>query len=147
MGKYRYIITGGDNGYCAKCGGLCDRALLRIDDDCKVYKQYYRAPSCLGKHCWKRQELYGGVVIARGVVENGKLLYNLLQPEKNKIYIIENNGDETVFVKVTVKNNKYGKDGEFGDKLDTYTYEGTVEPKDIIAYWQAKARERCMDVA
>lgn len=50
MSKYRYVITGGDNGYCARCGGLGDRMLLRIDDKAKTYKAYYFAPSCLGKY-------------------------------------------------------------------------------------------------
>ena len=32
MDKIRYIITGGDNGYCGKCGGLGDRMLLKVKE-------------------------------------------------------------------------------------------------------------------
>lgn len=142
MAKYRYVITGGDNGYCCRCGGLCDRALLRIDDEAKTYKQYYFFEGCLGKHCWRTQELYGGAVLTRGVLVDGhKIVYNFLQPSKNKIYIVQTNGTELEYIPVVVKGNKYGKDGELDDKLDTYTYEGCVEPQERIKEAQERARE------
>ena len=66
MAKYRYVITGGDNGYCAKCGGLGDRSLLRIDDEHKTYKQYYFFEGCLGKFCWLEQKFADGMTLVRG---------------------------------------------------------------------------------
>lgn len=142
MNRYRYIYTGGDNGYCARCGGLGDRVLLRVDDKAKTYQAYYFAPSCLGKHCWRTQELYGGAVITRGVlVDNNKIVYNWLQPSKNKIYIVQTNGVELEYIKVQVKNNKYGKDGEFRDKLDSYKFMGYIEPRERIEEAQEKARQ------
>lgn len=141
MSKIRYIMTGGDNGYCAKCGGLGDRVLLRVDDEHKSYKMFYRAPSCLGKNCWREEELYGGRVIARGILKDGKLVYCWIEPQKNKIYIVQTNGTELEYIPVTVKNNKYGKDGEFGDKLDHYTYEGYIEPRELIDQWKQEEKE------
>lgn len=141
----RYIITGGDNGYCARCGGLGDRVLLRVDDEDRSYKMFYRAPSCLGKHCWREQELYGGRAIVRGKLvkdEQGeRIVYQWLDPSKNKIYIVQTNGTELEYIPVVVKNNKYGKDGEFGDKLDAYTYKGYVEPDDVVERWRQEDRE------
>lgn len=141
----RYILTGGDNGYCARCGGLGDRALLVVDDKKREYRAFYRAPSCLGRHCWRERELYGGRVIARGVLVNDergeRLVYNFLNPQKNKIYIVSVDGERMCFDPVVVKHNKYGKDGEFGDKLDHYKYMGTVEPEELIKQWQEEARE------
>lgn len=141
----RYILTGGDNGYCARCGGLGDRSLIVVDDARKAYRYFYRAPSCLGQHCWRKQELCGGRVIARGVLVNDergeRLVYNFLEPKKNKIYIVSVDGERMHFEPVVVKHNKYGKDGEFGDKLDGYTCEGYVEPDELIKQWQAETRE------
>ena len=141
MSKFRYVFTGGDNGFCARCGGYGDRALLVIDDENKTYRAFYRAPSCLGEHCWRKEELYGGRVIARGVLsaDGNKLTYDFLSPKKNKIYIVSVDGEKMHFDKVTVKHNKYGKDGEFGDKLDNYTYEGTVEPKELVEQWREES--------
>lgn len=138
MSKYRYVFTGGDNVYCGRCGGLGDRVLLRIDDENKTYKAYYNAPSCLGKYCWYRQDLYGGVTIVRGILIDGELYRDVLKPRNNKIYILEDGGNKQTYTKVTVKNNKYGKDGEFKDKLDTYKFEGFIESKEYIEQLKEK---------
>lgn len=117
-----------------------------MNDEAKTYKVFYRAPSCLGKYCWRQEDLYGGRVIARGMLVNGKLSYNLSKPSKNKIYIVETNGEELVFTKVIVKNNKYGKDGEFGDKLDNYKFLGTVEPEEQVKKWQEEYRQKLAEM-
>jgi hypothetical protein len=147
MSKYRYVITGGDNGYCAKCGGLCDRSLLRIDDKNKTYKQYYFFEGCLGKYCWRQQELYGGAMLVRGMLIDGhKISWNMSNNSKNKVWLVQTNGTELEYIPVVVKGNKYGKDGEFGDKLDTYKYEGFVEPEERIKEAQERARQAMKDM-
>ena len=47
---------------------------------------------------------------------------------------------------VAVKGNKYGKDGEFGDKLDTYKYEGFVEPEEMVKEARERARQAMKDM-
>jgi hypothetical protein len=57
-----------------------------------------------------------------------------------KMWRIEN-GEVVEEYSVAVKGNKYGKDGEFGDKLDTYKYEGFIEPEEMIKEAQERARQ------
>jgi hypothetical protein len=47
---------------------------------------------------------------------------------------------------VTVKGGKYGKDGEFGDRLDHYKYEGFVEPQEMVDEARERAREATRDL-
>ena len=51
------------------------------------------------------------------------------------------NGEVIEEYNVVVKGNRYGKDGEFGDKLDSYKYEGFVEPQEMIDEARAKAKQ------
>lgn len=119
MKKIRYVLSGGDNSQCLTCGGIGDRFLLRVDDNNKTYK-VVAWDLCIGKYCWRRIELDGGGVLARGELVDGKLLE---YKSKHKLWVIQTNGDELEYYRVTIKNNKYGKDGEFRDKLDTYKWE------------------------
>lgn len=118
----RYCITGGDNGYCARCGGLCDRYLLEIDDKKKTYRGIEGADICLGKWCWQTLCL-GDWQLVRGENNYG----DFYKMYGGKVYRLQRVGaDGTILEtrKVSVKNNKYGKDGEFGDRLDHYKFEG-----------------------
>ena len=144
MGKYRYVITGGDNGYCAKCGGLGDRSLLRIDDKNKTYKQYYFFEGCLGKWCWLEQKFSDGMTLVRGKKWQGEFT-KMWAGNIYKMWRIEN-GKVVEEYSVAVKGNKYGKDGEFGDKLDTYKYEGFIEPEEMIKEAQERARQAMKDM-
>lgn len=117
----RYILTGGDNGYCAKCGGLCDRALLEVNDQEKTYRYIDGYGVCLGKHCWhgffEQHYVYGnGYQLSRTINGQGTGYgnYKVILPD----------GTEHP---LTIKHNKYGKDGEFPDKLSTYKYIGIVK--------------------
>lgn len=56
------------------------------------------------------------------------------------------NGIDADFIPVTVKGNKYGKDGEFGDRLDHYKFEGYIEPEKEIKEAQETARELMKDM-
>lgn len=139
MCKYRFVITGGDNGYCAKCGGLADRALLRIDDEAKTYKIYYFFNGCLGKWCWHEQRFCDGWMLVRGRKWQGEFTKMWAG---NMFRMWRMDGDNVVEeVPVTVKGNKYGKDGEFGDKLDHYKFDGYIEPQEMIDEHWAKIRE------
>lgn len=141
---YRYIITGGDNGYCGKCGGLGDRILLRVDDTNKTYKAYYFAPSCLGKWCWLEQKLADGMTLVRGNKWQGEFT-KMWGGNTYKMWRIKD-GQVVEEYPVIVKNNKYGKDGEFGDKLDHYKFEGYIEPEEKIKEAQEKARQAMKDI-
>lgn len=139
MSKYRFVITGGDNGYCVKCGGLCDRALLKIDDEAKTYKIYYFFNGCLGKWCWHEQRFCDGWMLVRGRKWQGEFTKMWTG---NMFRMWRMDGDNVVEeVPVTVKGNKYGKDGEFGDKLDHYKFDGYIEPQEMIDEHQVKIRE------
>ena len=139
MSKYRFVITGGDNGYCVKCGGLCDRALLRVDDEAKTYKQYYFFHGCLGKWCWLEQKFCDGWMLVRGKNWQGEFTKMWAGNMFRMWHMDGNNVVEEV--PVTVKGNKYGKDGEFGDKLDHYKYEGFIEPQEMIDEAREKTKQ------
>jgi len=139
MDKIRYIITGGDNGYCAKCGGLDDRMLLKVNDTKKTYQAYCFFEGCLGGWCWLEQHFYDGMTLVRGKKWQGEFtkmwcgnIYKMWRIENEKV--VEE-------YPVVVKGNKYGKDGEFGDKLDTYKFIGYIEPKEKIEEEQQRVRE------
>lgn len=134
----RYIITGGDNGYCSRCGGLGDRALLQVDDEKQTYKAYYFFKGCLGKWCWLEQKFDDGLTLVRGKKWQGDFT-KMWGGNIYKMWRIED-GKVVEEYPVIVKNNKYGKDGEFGDKLDHYKFEGYIEPEEKIKEAQEKAR-------
>lgn len=140
----RYIITGGDNGYCGRCGGLCDRALLQVDDERQTYKAYYFFEGCLGKWCWLEQKFDDGLTLVRGKKWQG----DFTKMWGGNIYKMWRIKDGQVLEEypVIVKNNKYGKDGEFGDKLDHYKFEGYIEPEEKIKEAQEKARQAMKDI-
>lgn len=135
MCNKRYIMTGGDNGYCCECGGLCDRVILEVDDKAKAYKVLDCGEGfCLGKYCWIEKKLNNGMHIVHGYAmenEKGKRFLPVLgRRGKRKSlrlmteeeYMAWREDPADTGIKVTIKGNKYGKDGEFGDKLDTYVY-------------------------
>lgn len=93
----KIIITGGDNGFCCRCGGLCDRAVMEADTEHRELKYIDTQGVCLGKYCWRRYMCEDGTELVRDW--NGKIhAYR--------------NGVELPCV---VKHNKWGKDGEFGN--------------------------------
>lgn len=94
----KIIIDGGDNGYCCRCGGLCDRCILEEDTDAKTLKYIDGKGICLGKHCLRWHICEDGTELRRDW--NGKV----------RAY---RNGEELPCV---VRNNKWGKDGEFGTR-------------------------------
>ena len=131
----RYVITGGDNGYCCKCGGLCDRALLEIDDEHKTYRGINGCDICLGKWCWRILPVGNGWFLKKYAKFKGEEVEswggNII-----KLVYIDDNGDELASEKVVVKNNKWGKDGEFKtwrngkivwDKIQQYKFLGWGE--------------------
>ena len=140
----RYIITGGDNGYCGRCGGLGDRALLQVDDKKHTYKAYYFFEGCLGKWCWLEQKFDDGLTLVRGKKWQGDFT-KMWGGNIYKMWRIKD-GQVVEEYPVVVKNNKYGKDGEFGDKLDHYKFEGYIEPEEKIKEAQEKARQAMKDI-
>lgn len=139
MDKIRYIITGGDNGYCGKCGGLGDRMLLKVNDTKKTYQAYYFFEGCLGGWCWVEQHFDDGMTLVRGKKWQGDFT-KMWRGNIYKMWRIEN-GEVMEEYPVVVKGNKYGKDGEFGDRLDNYKFVGYIEPKEMIEKAQERARE------
>lgn len=93
----KIYITGGDNCYCCECGGLCDRTVMEIDTERKTLKYIDGRGLCLGKHCWRHYTCEDGTELEREYT--GKV----------RAY---RNGVE---IPCVVKNNKWGKDGEFGN--------------------------------
>ena len=132
----RYIITGGDNGYCCRCGGLCDRVILEVDDDKKTYKVVDEGEGvCLGRWCWHARPCGGGWFLKRYSTFNGAE-FECYGGQKYYLVHVDENGNETEKRKVIVKNQKWGKDGEFKlwrngkivwDKIQSYKYEGIGE--------------------
>ena len=139
MARYRYVITGGDNGYCCRCGGLCDRALLKINDEDKTYQAYYFFDGCLGKWCWLEQKFSDGMTLVRGKKWQGDFA-KMWGGNIYKMWRIEN-GEVLEEYPVVVKNNKYGKDGEFGDRLDHYKFVGYIESEEQIKEARERAKE------
>lgn len=132
----RYVITGGDNGYCARCGGLCDRVILEIDDDNKTIKGINNNDGlCLGKWCWRVMPIGDGWFLKRyEKTSSGE--FESWGGNKYYLVYVDDQGNETEKRKVTVKNNKWGKDGEFKewrngkivwDKIQNYKFIGWGE--------------------
>lgn len=129
----RYYLTGGDNGYCCRCGGLCDRSILEIDDDERTIRGIEEMSGiCLGKYCWHSIPLGEGWFLKRyEKMASGEFeTYG-----GNKLYLvyIDEQGNETERRKVIVKGQKWGKDGEFKtwrngkivwDKIQNYKFVG-----------------------
>lgn len=134
----RYVMTGGDNGYCCQCGGLCDRVILAIDDEKKTYSGIDGGNGfCLGKYCWratpcgdfllkryKKVKVYGGVATDEIECYGGDRLY---------LVKLDADGNEIEKHKVVVKGQKWGKDGEYKtwrggkivwDKVQNYKFLG-----------------------
>lgn len=106
----RFVITGGDNCYCGRCGGACDRVLLEIDDEKKTYKGV--AELCLGKWCWRELPIGNGWVLKR-FEKCGEGEFESWGGNLHRLVHIDKDGRETDRRKVVVKNNKWGKDCEF----------------------------------
>lgn len=134
----RYCLTGGDNCCCGRCGGLCDRSILEIDDDEKTIKGIDGWEICLGKWCWHSIPLGDGWFLKR---YGKRKVYGGLATDEvetyggNKLYLvyIDEQGNETERRKVVVKGQKWGKDGEFKtwrngkivwDKIQSYKFIG-----------------------
>lgn len=99
----KIVITGGDNGYCCRCGGLCDRVVMEEDTDAKTLKYIDGRGLCLGCYCWRAYTCEDGTELVR------ELRYTRSGVRaKVRAY---RNGEELPCV---VRNNKWGKDGEFG---------------------------------
>ena len=135
----RYYLTGGDNGYCCRCGGLADRSILEIDDDERTIRGIEEMSGiCLGKYCWHSIPLGEGWFLKR--YEKMKVYGGLATDEietygGNRLYLvyIDEQGNETERRKVVVKGQKWGKDGEFKtwrngkivwDKIQNYKFVG-----------------------
>lgn len=115
----RYCLTGGDNGYCCRCGGLCDRSILEIDDDERTIRGIEADGICLGKWCWHSIPVGEGWFLKR---------YEKCSAGEfetyggNKLYLvyIDEQGNETERRKVVVKGQKWGKDDEV---MYSYNYQ------------------------
>lgn len=93
----KIIITGGDNGYCCYCGGVCDRVVMEEDTDAKTLKYIDTEGLCLGKFCWHETTLKDGTELRRDWGTGKVRAYR--------------NGVE---IPCVVRNQKWGKDGEYG---------------------------------
>lgn len=129
----RYVLTGGDNGYCCQCGGLCDRCVLEIDDDKKTFRGVGTTDGvCLGKWCWRSIPFGGGWFLKRyEKMECGE--FESYGGNRYYLVYIDEQGNEKERRKVVVKGQKWGKDGEFKtwrggkmvwDKIQNYKFEG-----------------------
>lgn len=92
----KIIIDGGDNCYCCACGGVCDRRVLEEDTDAKTLKYIDGRGLCLGKYCMR---VY--------VCDDGT---ELRRDWNNKIRAYR----DGVELPCVVRNQKWGKDGEYG---------------------------------
>lgn len=98
----KIVIDGGDNCYCCACGGLCDRCVLEEDTTAKTLKYIDGKGLCLGKYCfWVH------------ICEDGT---ELRRDWNGKVHAYRD-GEELPCV---VRNNKWGKDGEFGTRGTSY---------------------------
>lgn len=97
----KIIITGGDNCYCCDCGGRCDRLVMEEDSEKKTLKYIDYKELCLGRYCWCTHFCNDGT------------------------YLKQWHGKVTAFredeeLPCVVRNNKWGKDGEFGTRGSTF---------------------------
>lgn len=102
---YKIYITGGDNCYCGACGGVCDRLVMLVDKGTKTlrYLPIVGGETCLGKYCTHDIQLkdeWSDWVITRVTFGGNKW------QAINRV-----TGD---IIPVVVKNQKWGKDGEYG---------------------------------
>ena len=110
----KIIITGGDNSYCCYCGGVGDRAVMEEDTDAKTLKYIHGGELCLGKYCWREMTLEDGTELRRDWGTGKVRAYR--------------NGVELPCV---VRNQKWGKDGEFGKRGNAW-----AKRKDGEDYWR-----------
>lgn len=105
----KIVIDGGDNGYCCACGGLGDRCILEEDTSAKTLKYIDGRGVCLGARCWHDIECADGtrIVGERSYTRHGLRL---------KLHA-ERNGE---VLPCAVRNNKWGKDGEYGTRGTSY---------------------------
>lgn len=98
----KIVITGGDNCYCCECGGVCDRLIMEEDTTAKTLRYIDGKGVCLGKYCWCGHECDDGTELTkwRDGVRAWRGGANIA-------------GNE---VKCVVRNNKWGKDGEYGTR-------------------------------
>lgn len=147
----KFIITGGDNGYCGYSNSIADRELMVVNTAKKTL-QYVSFPSiCLCQKCFYpkcsnsgkyagfylfryRKSARGGTYTYTFESTSGKLC-DLHDPEHNTIYPVE------------VKGNKWGKDGEYGSYGMVYgaTYETDADSIDLVRFKKDKETEYWAD--
>ena len=98
----KIIITGGDNGYCGRCGGLCDRLVMECDTDKKTLRYIDGAGLCLGKFCWHEHICSDGTKLVRDDVWRAR----------GGVRVRVRAYRDGVEIPCVVKNRKWGKDGD-----------------------------------
>ena len=104
----KIYIAGGDNCCCAICGGLCDRFVVAVDTTKKTLSLACEHEFCLGGTCWMDRSMcgeYEGWTLKRES-NFGKAGWWYKYYAEN-----EETGEK---IPVTVKDKKWGKDGEYG---------------------------------
>ena len=99
----KIIITGGDNCYCCRCGGICDRAVMEIDTEKKTLRYIDGHGLCLGKYCWSKYVCDDGTILERHDVWS-----------RHGVRVRVRAYRDGVELPCVVKHSKWGKDGEYG---------------------------------
>lgn len=94
----KIIIDGGDNCYCCRCGGVADRSVLEEDTVAKTLRYIDGRGICLGKYCWHDYTCDDGTELKK------------LWTGRPRAY------RDGVELPCVVRNNKWGKDGEYGTR-------------------------------
>ncbi len=105
----KFYITGGDNCYCPRCGGLCDRYVLCVDTEAKTLECVSNG-FCLGKRCGDWHCLTGSL---EGWSLHREFAVSKAGHSVERWMVVDKDGQEVA--KAVVKGNKWGKDGEFGE--------------------------------
>lgn len=97
----KIVITGGDNCYCCECGGRCDRLVMEEDSEEKTLKYIDHREHCLGRYCWSVRSCNDGTELRQWC---------------GKVRAFRNG----VELPCAVRNNKWGKDGDYGTRGSTF---------------------------
>lgn len=97
----KIIITGGDNCYCCRCGGVADRCVMEEDIVAKTLRYIDGHGLCLGKYCWHSYTCDDGT-------------------ELKKLWSARPSAYRDVELPCAVRNNKWGKDGEYGTRGSSF---------------------------
>lgn len=104
----KIVITGGDNGYCCACGGLCDRVVMEEDTKAKTLKYIDGHGLCLGRYCWGAYRCDDGTELTKW---------------RAKVRAWRGDGGANIEgneIECVVRGNKWGKDGEYGTRGSSF---------------------------